>query len=152
MVGISMEIKKIKDDKDQYMDLLLLADEQESMIRRYLHRGELFALFDDDLKTVSVVTVEEEGVFEIKNIATYERYQEKGYGSIMINHIIESIRKKGKRLLVGTGESDRIIAFYERFGFKYSHRIENFFIDNYDHEMFEDGKQLKDMIYLKIDF
>lgn len=27
--------------------------------------------------------------------------------------------------------------------------IKNFFIDNYDHPMFEDGKQLVDMVYLK---
>ena len=27
--------------------------------------------------------------------------------------------------------------------------MNHFFIDNYDHPIFEDGKQLKDMIYLK---
>lgn len=140
------------DNKDQYMDLLLLADEQESMVNKYLHRGELFALFDNDLKTVSVVTQENEEIYEIKNIATYEKYQGKGYGSIMIKYIIENIKNKGKRLLVGTGESDEIIAFYKNFGFEYSHTIEDFFVDNYDHKMYENGKQLKDMIYLKIDF
>ena len=134
------------------MDLLLLADEQESMVNKYLHRGELFALFDNDLKTVSVVTQENEEIYEIKNIATYEKYQGKGYGSIMIKYIIENIKNKGKRLLVGTGESDEIIAFYKNFGFEYSHTIEDFFVDNYDHKMYENGKQLKDMIYLKIDF
>jgi hypothetical protein len=34
------------------MDLLLLADEQENMINKYFYRGELFALYDGDLKTV----------------------------------------------------------------------------------------------------
>ena len=147
-----MEIIKVTDDKDKYMDLLLLADEQESMIKKYLYRGELFVLFDDDLKTVSVVTQENEETYEIKNIATYEKYQGKGYGSMMIKYIIENIKTKGKQLLVGTGESDNIINFYKKFGFEYSHTIKDFFIDNYDHEMYENGKQLKDMIYLKIDF
>lgn len=147
-----MKIIKVMDNKDQYMDLLLLGDEQESMVKKYLHRGELFALFDNDLKTVSVVTQENEEIYEIKNIATYEKYQGKGYGSIMIKYIIENIKNKGKRLLVGTGESDEIIAFYKNFGFEYSHTIEDFFVDNYDHKMYENGKQLKDMIYLKIDF
>ncbi|MBN1184908.1 MAG: GNAT family N-acetyltransferase [Bacteroidales bacterium] len=147
-----MEIKKILANKDKYMDLLLLADEQESMVKKYLYKGDLFALFDSDLKTVSVVTQENDEIFEIKNIATYEKYQGKGYGSIMIKYIIETIKNKGKQLLVGTGESDKIITFYKRFGFKYSHTIKNFFIDNYDHKMYENGKQLKDMIYLKIDF
>ena len=65
---------------------------------------------------------------------------------------IKNIKNKGKQLLVGTGESDKIIDFYKKFGFKYSHTIKNFFIDNYDHKMYENGIQLKDMIYLKIDF
>jgi ribosomal protein S18 acetylase RimI-like enzyme len=147
-----MEIIKIMDKKEKYMDLLLLGDEQESMIEKYLYRGELFAIYDDDLKTVCVVTQEEEEIYEIKNIATYEKYQGKGYGSIMIRFIIKTIEEKGKQLLVGTGESDRIISFYEGFGFEYSHTIKDFFVDNYNHEMYEDGKQLRDMIYLKIDF
>jgi len=147
-----VEIIKVMDNKDKYMDLLLLGDEQESMVKKYLYRGELFALFDNDLKTVSVVTQENEEIYEIKNIATYEKYQGKGNGSIMVNYIIETIKNKGKQLLVGTGEGDIIIAFYEKFGFKYSHTIKDFFIDNYDHKMYENGKQLKDMVYLVIDF
>jgi ribosomal protein S18 acetylase RimI-like enzyme len=134
------------------MDLLLLADEQESMIRKYLEKGELYALYDNDLKTVSVVTQEKKDVFEIKNIATYEKYQRNGYGTLMIKHIIQNYRSKCKLLLIGTGENDKILAYYGKFGFVYSHIIKNFFIDNYDHEMFENGKQLKDMVYLKIEF
>ena len=34
-----MEIKKITENKEQFMDLLLLGDEQENMIRKYLDRG-----------------------------------------------------------------------------------------------------------------
>lgn len=38
-----MEIIKIDDaDKKKYIDLLLIADEQESMIEKYLERGEMF--------------------------------------------------------------------------------------------------------------
>jgi ribosomal protein S18 acetylase RimI-like enzyme len=52
-------------------------------------------------------------------------------------------------MLVGTGDCHGILSFYNRCGFKESHRIKNFFIDNYDHPMFEEGKQLVDMVYLK---
>lgn len=145
-----MEIKKIIENKEQFMDLLLLADEQESMIRKYLERGELFALYDADLKTVCVVTQEDENTCEIKNIATYEKEQGKGYGSSMIKHIIETYKDKYDTLLVGTGNNDKTLSFYKRFGFVYSHTIKDFFVDNYDHEMFEDGQQLIDMIYLKM--
>jgi len=51
-----MKILQITDNKEQYMDLLLIADEQENMINKYLNRGDLFALHDDDLKTVAVIT------------------------------------------------------------------------------------------------
>ena len=147
-----MEINEITQNREKFMDLLLLGDEQESMIKKYLYRGELFALYDGDLKTVSVVTKEDENTCEIKNIATYEKSQGKGYGKIMVNYIIEKSKDKCKILLVGTGESERAISFYENCGFVYSHTVKDFFIDNYDHEMFEEGKQLRDMVYLKIDF
>ena len=60
-----LTIKKINENKDSFMDLLLLGDEQESMIKKYLYRGELFALYDDDdLKTVSVVTKENDDTYD----------------------------------------------------------------------------------------
>ena len=88
-----MDIIKVLENKDNYIDLLLLGDEQEDMIKKYLYRGELFALYDTDLKTVSVVTQENDRTYEIKNIATYTQYQRNGYGSCMINYLIEYIRK-----------------------------------------------------------
>ena len=147
-----MEIKKIIEHKEQFMDLLLLGDEQESMIRKYLERGELLALYDTGLKTVSIVTQEDENTCEIKNIATYEKEQRKGYGSLMIKHIIENYKNKCDTLLVGTGDDNKVLSFYKKHGFVYSHMVKNFFIDNYDHEIFENGRQLRDMVYLKIDF
>jgi putative hydrolase of HD superfamily len=112
----------------------------------------LFALYDGDLKTISVVTNEDDKTYEIKNIATYEKYQGKGYGKIMIQYIIEYYKHKCTILFVGTGESNRIISFYEKCGFVYSHTEKDFFVKNYDHKIFDEGKQLKDMIYLKMVF
>ncbi|MDR1030218.1 MAG: GNAT family N-acetyltransferase [Treponema sp.] len=147
-----MEIKKIVENKEDFMELLLLADEQKNMVNEYLYRGDLFALYDDDLKTVSLVTGEGENIYEIKNIATYEKYQGKGYGKYMIKYIIENYKNKCKILLVGTGDSKKTVSFYKNSGFVYSHTLKNFFTNNYDHKIFEDGKQLIDMIYLKIEF
>ena len=52
-------------------------------------------------------------------------------------------------MLVGTGETPQILSFYERCGFEMSHRIPNFFTDNYNHPMFDGDIQLVDMIYMK---
>ncbi len=100
-----MEIKIIKENKRSFLDLLLLADEQESMIDKYLSRGEMFALYDGDLKSICVVTNEEKGIYEIKNLATYEKYQGQGYGSRLIKFIFEYYKDNCKIMFVGTGDS-----------------------------------------------
>lgn len=147
--GYSMEIKIVNEDKKQFIDLLLLADEQESMIDKYLERGELFALYDNELKSICVVTSEGSDTCELKNIATYEKWHGMGYGSKLIQYISAFYKDKYKEMLVGTGDIPSIIQFYEKNGFYLSHRIDNFFIDNYDHPIFENGVQLVDMVYLK---
>ncbi|PKP00057.1 MAG: GNAT family N-acetyltransferase [Bacteroidetes bacterium HGW-Bacteroidetes-8] len=144
-----MRIEKIIENKKQFLDLLLLADEQENMIDKYLPGGELFALYDDDLKSVCVVVQINSKTCELKNIATYEIYQGKGYGSALINFIFDFYKNDYKTMLVGTGETPTILSFYESCGFEISYRLKNFFIDNYDHPIFEGDIQLVDMIYLK---
>ncbi len=143
-----MEIKHITQYKKQFLDLLLLADEQESMIDLYLERGDLFALYDGDLKSVCVVTREGDDVCELKNIATYEQWHGKGYGGKLLQYIFSYYKGKYNTMLVGTGDSPWILRFYEKNGFELSHRVKNFFTDNYDHPMFDNGVQLVDMVYL----
>lgn len=58
-----MHIKKITRNKKEYLDLLLLADEQESMIDKYLEQGELFILEDGGAKAECVITKESDGVY-----------------------------------------------------------------------------------------
>ena len=88
-------------------------------------------------------------LFELKNIATYEEQQGKGYGRALIKYIIDFYKGKYKTMLVGTGDVPTILSFYESCGFKNAYRVKNFFTDNYDHPMFEEGVQLVDMVYLK---
>ena len=146
-----MEIKIINENKNRFIDLLLLADESELMIDKYLERGDLFALYDNELKSVCVVTIESSDICELKNIATDKEYHGMGYGSKLIEYISTFYKEKYKTMIVGTGDIPKSIRFYERNGFCLYSRIHNFFTDNYDHPMFEDGVQLVDMVYLKKD-
>lgn len=147
-----MEIRQISENKGTFLPLLLLADEQEDMVERYLDRGTLLALYDGGrLRTVAVVTDESGGVFELKNLATELRSQGRGYGRAMVEEIIRSCRGHGTRLLVGTGDSPLTVPFYERLGFRESHRVQNFFTEHYDHPIYEAGRQLVDMVYLAIE-
>ncbi len=144
-----VKIEKIIENKKRFLDLLLLADEQEDMIDRYLPDGDMFALYDDDLKSICVVTQIDRETCELKNIATYEKYQGKGYGKSLIRFIFDFYKKDYKTMLVGTGEAPETLSFYESCGFERSHRIKNFFTDNYELPIFEGDIQLIDMIYLK---
>lgn len=144
-----MRVELIKENKKDFLDLLLLADEQENMVDKYLEKGIMFALYDDDLKGECVVTKEKERVYEIKNIATYEEFHGQGYGKKLIDYVCDYFKDDCDVMYVGTGDSPLTIPFYEKCGFKESHRLKNFFTDNYDHPMFECGKQLIDMVYLK---
>ena len=65
-----MKVELICENREKFMDLLLLADEQEDMVRKYINKGEMFALFDENLVSVCIVIEETKGNFEIKNIAT----------------------------------------------------------------------------------
>lgn len=144
-----MNIYPIITNKKQYLELLLLADEQESMIDRYLERGDMFVLEDNGAKAVCVVTDEGNGTCELKNIAVTPTSQRQGYGKKLINYLINHYSGKYMQMIVGTGDVPSTVGFYQSCGFEYSHRIENFFIDNYDHLMVEEGILLKDMVYFK---
>lgn len=144
-----MTITKVTDNKKAYLDLLLLADEQEDMIDRYLDRGTMYILEDHGVKCECVVTDEGNGVLEIKNIATAPAAQGKGYGKKLINFLVHTYSGQYAVLQVGTGDSPMTIPFYEKCGFVRSHTLPNFFTDNYDHPIYECGVQLVDMIYLQ---
>ena len=144
-----MEIKEIHENKKDFLDLLLLADEQEEMVDKYLQEGRMFVLTDDGVKCEVVVTDEGNGILEIKNIATDPNCHGKGYGKKLIQFVEEKFRGEYSVLQVGTGDSPLTIPFYEKCGFKRSHVVKNFFTENYDHPIFECGIQLVDMIYLQ---
>ena len=144
-----MKIYEINKNKRQYLDLLLIADEQEDMIDRYLDKGKMFVLDDNGVKCECIVTDEGKGVLEIKNIATVPEFQGKGYAKALIEFLVEEYGEQYSVLQVGTGDSPLTIPFYEKCGFVRSHIVPNFFTDNYDYPIFECGVQLVDMVYLQ---
>ncbi len=146
-----MEFQTISDNKRAFLPLLLLGDEQEDMIARYLDRGTLYALYDGGrLRAVCAVTEEGAGTFEIKNLAVATESQRRGYGRAMVEHVVRQCRDRGTRLLVGTGDSPLTVPFYEACGFRESHRVKDFFLEHYDHPIWEEGRLLTDMVYFSM--
>ena len=144
-----MKIREVKDNKKQFISLLLLADEQESMIDRYLENGTMYVIEDNGVKSECVVTNEGSGILEIKNIAVDPEHQGKGYGKMLIDFLVRKYAGDCSVLQVGTGDSPLTIPFYEKCGFIRSHTIPNFFTENYDHPIYEAGVRLVDMVYLQ---
>lgn len=144
-----MEIREVRENKKRYLPLLLLADEQESMIDCYLEPGTMYVLYDGEVRAECVVLPVGGGVLEIKNLATVPAYQRRGYGRALIELVAEKYRGQYDILQVGTGESPLTLPFYQSCGFEYSHRVPDFFTDNYDHPIIERGVRLRDMVYLR---
>ena len=144
-----MNIRVIHKNKKRFLPLLLLADEQENMIDRYLERGTMYVLDDYGVKAECVVTDEGNGILEIKNIAVDPKYHGMGYGKALIDFLASKYADEYSILQVGTGDSPLTVPFYEKCGFVRSHNIPNFFTDNYDHPIDESGVQLIDMVYLR---
>ena len=145
-----MEIKKITDNKTDFMDILLIGDEDEQMINKYLEQTVIYALYDAGaLRSVCALLSQDNGTIEIKNLATYPEYQNTRYASRLLDFVFNKFKNTASRIILGTGENEKTLGFYKKHGFKEFCRIKNFFIDNYSHPIFEDGKQLVDMIYLE---
>lgn len=144
-----MEIRKVETDKKRYLDLLLLADEQEDMVDRYLERETMYVLEDGGVKAECVVTHERNGILELKNIAVEPDFQGEGYGKALVDFLIRTYAGRYVTMQVGTGDSPSTIPFYESCGFRRHHLVKNFFTDHYDHPIYEGEVQLVDMVYLQ---
>ena len=144
-----MHITKITHNKKLYLPLLLLADEEEKMLDRYLERGTMYVLDDGGVKAECIVTDEGGGILELKNLATLPQFQRRGYAKALVQFIEAEYKNRFKILQAGTGDSPSTLPFYQKLGFRRSHVIKNFFTDNYSHPIYDGGVLLKDMVYLR---
>ena len=145
-----MEIRRITEDKDNYLEMLLIADPQENMIRQYLDKSDMFVLEDaGEVLTIGVVEHMKNKRCELKNLVTAQEYRRQGYGTYMVNYLSEYYSVTCDVMYVGTGNNSNTLDFYKQCGFVNSHIVANFFVDHYEKPIYENGIQLTDMIYLK---
>lgn len=149
--GITLiEIYEEAGDRWVHRELLLLADPDEGMVNRYLAQGfQLVARVDGQIAG-EVVMVPAENGWELKNLAVLPAFQKAGVGRALVEAAVARVPEGA--VWVGTGNSSLwALRFYERCGFRRSHVLKNFFVENYPQPIFEDGVPCTDMIYLRLE-
>lgn len=142
-----LSVAEVRDDVCRLMPLLLMGDESEEMIGKYLYSGIVFAgSIGRDEVAVCVATVEPDDWIEIRNLAVCPEMRCRGVGRAMLSKVESSF--PGKKFRLGTGETPSTLRFYQSCGYSISGIIPDFFTLNYDHPIVEEEVVLKDMIYL----
>ena len=143
-------IKKIE-NKEEYMELLLDADPSRDSINKYLNDSDVYGLqVEEDIVSIAVISHIDKNTLELKNLATKEEYRGKGYAKRLLKSLCGNYKQKYDKILVGTSENN--IPFYVKQGFdKYEKTIKNYFIDNYDEEIWDGDLQCIDMYYYSKD-
>lgn len=141
-----LTIRPIRGPYAPFMPLLLIGDESEPMIERYIGRATLYAGFVGT-EVVAVCATTDEGpvTIEVKNLAVAPDWRRRGIGRRMLAYA-ES-RNPGKTIVLGTGETPSTLRFYRSCGYTFTHRIPGFFVLNYSRPIVEEGVRLSDMLY-----
>ena len=145
-----MQVKKIE-NKEDYIDLLLEADSSKDMIHKYLNDSDVYALKkEDELISIAVILHIDKNTLELKNLVTKSEYRNKGYAKRLLKHLCGNYKQKYSKMLVGTTENN--IPFYVKQGFdKYEKTIKNYFVDNYNEEIWDGDLHCTDMYYYSKD-
>ena len=144
----------VQRNREAYLPLLLLADPSEEAIRRYLFEGELYSWLTEEDETVGVLHLMEAdpGQIEIKNMAVRERYQGQGQGKKLLNEVLKKLRERGvSEVLVRTGNSSiRNLAFYQKLGFRMNKIEPDYFLNEYQTPIVENGIRCRDRVHLTL--
>lgn len=146
----NIQVKKIE-NKEDYIDLLLEADPSKDMIFKYLNDSDVYALkIDEEIVTLAVILHISKNTLELKNLVTKKEYRNKGYAKKLLKSLCGNYKQKYNNMIVGTTENN--IPFYVKQGFdKYEKTIKNYFVDNYDEEIWDGDLHCTDLIYYSKD-
>ena len=141
----NITINKVENNKLDYISLLLEADKE--VVMQYIEKGEMYILnYNEKIMAEIFITPVDSETCELKNIATIQEARGKGFAKMLIQYVFNEYKGKYKRMIVGTTEN--MIPFYVLNGFtKYYKTAKNFFIDNYEHEIWDGNLQCIDMYY-----
>ncbi|MFN7253508.1 MAG: GNAT family N-acetyltransferase [Anaerobacillus sp.] len=137
-----------QENRQQYLEYLLLADESEVAINKYINEGEMFSIhYENKMAGVVIFNYHSQLIVELKNIALAPNFRGKGLGKLVITKACELYKRKGNsKVIVGTANSSiGNLAFYQKVGFRMTEIKKDFFRD-YPEPIYEDGIRALDMV------
>lgn len=149
-----MIIRKLTQEESPPIELLVTADPSESLVKDYLKKGLCYISEEkNQIIGVYVLLPRKEGLIELINLAVAEIYLGKGLGKKLVMHAIEEARMLGYKVIeVGTGNSSiGQLALYQKCGFRINRIDRDFFLKNYEEEIYENEIHCVDMIRLSQD-
>ncbi|WP_404406177.1 GNAT family N-acetyltransferase [Jeotgalibacillus malaysiensis] len=136
------------EQRADYIDWLLLADDSEDAVRSYIDYGDLYVIHIEEqvAGVVLFITLSEHSV-ELKNIALSVDQRGKGLGKEAIDAAVKLYKDNGfKTMNVGTANSSiENLAFYQKAGFRMFSIIKDYFAD-YDPPVYEHGIRRLDLV------
>lgn len=147
----NFEIKKLKKTDPIPYDLLLAADPPKSNIDKYITDSVIYIAIEAGL-TVGCLALfkTHNDTVEIKNISIQNNHQRKGLGTLLLQYAIDQAKSSGfKKVVIGTGNSSiGQLYLYQKVGFRITNIVHNFFVENYELPIIENGIECRDMIVL----
>lgn len=151
---MKVDIEKLKSKSDAPIDLLLLADPSEKLVRSYLQKGVCYTAHLDG-ETVGVILYMETKphTIEVMNLAVKEELHNNGIGKQLLLYVIEEIKKGDtKTIEIGTGNPGVVqMLLYQKCGFRIVGVDFDFFRRTHPEPIFENGIECRDMIRMRID-
>ena len=144
-------IRPLKKEEELPYSLLLLADPSKKMVDSYLPAGTVYVAEQGGVIVGEYVLLPiGEKAVEVKNIAVDEKLQGKGIGKLLLSHASHTAKSKGFRTItIGTANySVGQIYLYQQQGFEITGVRINYFTDNYEEPVYENGERCIDQIVL----
>lgn len=145
------EIKPVSGVTDEHWKLLLLADPSKSLIQKYLQSGKAFEICRADIPVAIMVLQEvSQSKLEVKNIAVDPKFENRGLATKLLQSAFHFAKKYHyQQLQIGTGSTSfKQLYLYQKIGFRVTGIKENFFAENYEQPIYENGLLLRDMLIL----
>lgn len=146
-----LKIELIDEETQIPFRLLESADPSRAQIEKYLISGKCYtAKLGNEMIGVIVLKEITPASIEIKNIAIDKACRGKGFGRQLLKFAVQLSRQSGyEKLIIGTGNSSiGQLALYQKEGFEICEFRRNYFVNNYEEPIFENGIQCKHLIML----